>query len=154
MGATDISAVITASTRVPNRFQQMSFERVYDIDVTTAAFTGIETVATHDLVPIPLGYALVGGTGVVQTSFAGSSTTVTFGVGSDALSGDIPEANLAAGDTINLDWAVAAATESKATYAKAAADTLDWTIGTAALTAGRIILVLRFLDVSGLLTNG
>ena len=153
MAGTDITALIK-ERGANNDYQQPLITRTYTIDVTEPQFDGIETAATHNLVAIPKGEALVGGYVVVQTSFAGSSTTVTFQVGSDGLSGAIPEANLAAGDVVQLNFAISAATETKATYAKAAADTLDWAVGTAALTAGKCVLVLQFLDVATILAQG
>jgi len=156
MATADISTVLK-KTALPHEFQQPIIYRSYDIDVTAAGLTGAAAVDTHNLVPIPKGEALVWGRGIVQTSFVSATTnsTLIFLVGSDALTGAVTEANLAAGDVVELMFNnVAAATESKATYAKAAADTLDWTVGTAALTAGRMILVLGFVNVDGILTNG
>lgn len=154
MAATDISGIVSTSP-APFEFQQPCIFRTYDIDVTTTAYDGIETVATHNLIPIPKGEALVYGMGFVQTAFTSSgNATLTFQVGSDVLSGAIPKANLAVGDVIKLLWVESASTESKATYAKTAADTLDWVVGTAALTAGRIILVCGFVNVNAILTNG
>lgn len=183
-------------------------------DLNTAVYTTVLTAATHNLIAIPVGQALLGGYGVVYTSFAsaGGNATVRFHVGSDYFGAAIPQANLAAGDVVPLgnvmgytltqsavtdstggtaattlvaqtdaaetgdrskvddNFASVAArlAEIKAdvaslnagskasigSYAKSAADTFDWTIGTEAVTAGRILLWLAFIDVNKHVSTG
>lgn len=112
---------------------------------------GTSTVATHNIVPIPVGEALAFAIGYVETAFtsAGSSTH-QFQVGSDTLTGAIPKANLAAGDVIMIGFDANDDTTSAAKYAKSAADTLDVAVGTAAVTAGKLYLQCFFVDVNAL----
>ena len=154
MAATNISTKI--KERASNaRYEQPYETRVYTFDVTDAEFDGIETVATHNIAPIEEGYALIGGCGIVSTAVTSAgSATLKFQVGSDALTGAIPKANLAAGDVFRLLFAESASTESKALYAASAADTLDMVVGTAALTAGKITLVLHYVDMTTVLASG
>ncbi len=154
MASANVSTIV--KERPLNKDFQMGMkQRCYVLDVTDSGYTGIAAADTHNLIPIPEGEALVGGVMIVETSFTSAgAATVTLQVASDALSGDIPKANLAAGDVVRLNFAVSAATETKATYAKSAADTLDWVVGTAALTAGKAIFLLDFVDAETLLDQG
>ena len=154
MAATNISALVSPA-KAPYQFQSVYETVVYDIDVTTSAYTGIESVETHNLVPIPVGKALVGGYAVVYTAVTSDgSATVQFTVGSETLTGALPKADLAKGDVIRLSVGDKEDTAGAGTYAHTTADTLDWIVGTAALTAGRVILYLDFVDVSDATTNG
>lgn len=154
MAATDISALV-APAKAPYQFQSVYETAIFDIDVTKAAFAGIETVETHKLVPIPLGKALVGGYAVVLTSFASTgNATVVFQVGSETLTGTLPKADLAKGDVIRLSVGDKEDTAGAATYSHTEADTLDWVVGTEVLTAGRVLLYLDFVNVLAATTNG
>jgi hypothetical protein len=126
----------------------------YDIDLANADYAGVKTVATHNLAPIPEGFALVKAFVVVEDAITSDgNATLTFSVGSDALSGAVAKAGLAAGDVVELSVSDADGTAGKATYAKSAADTLDVAVGVAALTAGRFILVMELLDVETILAQ-
>jgi hypothetical protein len=154
MAATDITALVEQK-KTNNTFHNLFEQHIYDIDVANSDFEGIETVATHNLVTIPEGKALVKGFAVVKDAVTSDgNATVQFKVGSDTLTGAVAKANLAAGDVIELSPNDADGTGGVAGYAAAAADTLDMTVGTAALTAGRFLLVLEFIDVATILAQG
>jgi hypothetical protein len=146
--------IVNKIKKTPTRFefQQPVRYETYEINVIDADYSGIETVGTHNLVTVSAGQALVGASLMVEDAVtSGGSATVKFNCGDD-LTGAIPVANLAAGDVVNFTFG--ATTGTVATYAKTADKTLNMTVATAALTAGKFVLVLGFIDVKAILENG
>jgi hypothetical protein len=156
MGATNISTII-AKENTANVFQQIKETRVYDINVLDPAFTGITTVATHNLIPIAAGEVILGAKMVILTTFTSASNNGTivfqFPAGaavSAAFTADGTE--LAAGDVITFGNNDLEDTAGLGLYT-AAADTLDMTVGTNALTAGRFLLILDVANVNDITGN-
>lgn len=141
MAATDISALDVRSPADLAHQSAVTWTK-YTIDFLDSALTGIETVATHNLVVIPIGDALVAGYGVVTTAVVGSSSTVQFAVNGDVLTGALAEADLAKGDVFSLNANDKEDTAGVEGFAHTAATTLDVLVGTATLTAGVINLYL------------
>jgi len=92
----DISSTIKEIAMAKRSFSPFTAIRGYTWDPVN---DGTEATGTHNIVPINQNEALVFGYGAVDTTFTSSgSATVQFKIGSDALTGLIPKANLAAGD--------------------------------------------------------
>lgn len=170
MGATNATAIET-KVKAPFGFTNLTEAAVHVFDVCVAALVGLKTVAVHNLITIPAGKALVSCKVIVQDEFTSDgSATVQFKIGSEVLTGLIPVASLVAGAVINLNFNVwsgvgtvatstcaltsASPTGGTVSYIKATDDTLDMGVATAALTAGKFILVPEFMDVSAILTRG
>ncbi len=154
MAATSILAIL-AALKAPFTFQKMGRDAVYDIDVTDPDLSGIETVETHNLVEVPVGQALIGAKLIVLESFTSAgAATVQFSCNSHNLGGALPKADLAKGDVVDLPVNDAEDTAGGALYAHTTALSIDMTVGTAALTAGRFLLIPEFVDVSACTTNG
>lgn len=154
MAATDITGTIVAQKEVPNEFQSALKCTVYDIDVTNSDFSGIETQYAHDLIDVPVGEALDHVLVAVYTSFAGTNATVMFYINGESCTGDIPIADLAAGDIVRLDPNDIDGVAGLAGYAKSAVVPIGWDVNTADLTAGRAIFYVFTVDVAELLANG
>ena len=119
-----------------------------DLDFGDSDNAAMLATGTHNVFTIEQGKALLGAYGVVEDAVtSGGSATVQFKVGSDTLTGALPVANLAAGDSFTIATGSVTGTTSVASYAKSAADTLDIAVATAALTAGRILVYLIVADV-------
>jgi hypothetical protein len=153
MAATDISALVRQAPSNQSEVQPV-ITRVFKVDFSDSRFTGITGQFAHPIAPIPLGEALIGGCIIVTTDITGASGTITWQIGSDTLSGLMPVDNLEKGDVHRLLFAVAAGTESKASYAHTAADTLDMDVNTTDITAGVFLLVLHYIDVATILAQG
>ena len=152
MAATDITGVVEA-TKAPYEFEQLHRDEVVSIDVLDADFVGIETVAAHKLVAVPEGKALVGAKVVVLEDItSGGAATVKFTIGGKDVSAAIAKAKLIQGAVIALPLD---ATGDNLSYAfDATAVTVNMTVGTAALTAGKFLLYLSYVDVAGVVENG
>lgn len=146
MAATDITTVVTESPGT-REFEIPERMVAYDIDFTNPDFVGIETVATHKLVTIPIGDALVRGLGVVTTAvLSGGAATLKFNINGDDITGLIPKANLAIGDVFDLVLNNGTGTQSGSGYAHTTALTLDLIVGTSAITAGVVRLYVVTID--------
>lgn len=170
MAATNATLVET-KVKAPFNFTTLIEMAVHVFDVTVAALVGLKTVATHNLITIPVGKALVGATVIVQEACTSDgSATVQFKIGSETLTAAIPVASLGVGAVIKLEFNTYSGTGTVAdtaatitaidvsggttSYIAATADTLDMAVGTAALTAGKFVLIPEFIDVSAILNRG
>lgn len=142
--------------RFNQSFQSVIEERVYTWEPTKIVGPNGNTdeQGTHSLVPVPTGEAFLDGYAVVTEAFAGATATVQFLTGQGNLTGPIPVAALTVGEVIPL-YPVASitATAGVGHYVDGTnitAETVDATIATADLTAGKAKLVLRFLKVADL----
>ena len=114
---------------------------------------GVLAQDTHDLFKIPAGNALVGLKIVALDSTTSSgSATVTFKakVGTEtatAVGSAIAKANLAAGFVHNLAVATLA-------YSGTADTTIEMTVGTAALTAVKLLVIAEYIPVDMFMTAG
>lgn len=165
------ATVIDTKIKAPFNFTTLIEAAVHVFDVTVAALVALKTVATHNLIEIPAGKALVGCRVLIQTAFTSDgSATVQFKIGSEVLTAAIPVASLVEGAVINLNFntwsgagtvatstcALTSAAPSGGTvsYIKTTADTLDMAVAVAALTAGKFILIPEFIDASAILNRG
>lgn len=114
---------------------------------------GIMAADTHDLFVIPAGNALVGLKVIaLDSTTSGGSATVTFKakVGTEtatAVGSAIAKANLAAGFVHNLAVATLA-------YSGTAGTTIEMTVGTAALTAVKLLVIAEYIPVEMFMTAG
>ena len=153
MAATDISGVIMP-TVAPYSFEALTIDAVNDIDVLDPSFTGIETAATHNLIEVPEGKALTAIRIVVLEDFTSAgAATVKFTAGGKDLTADLAITALVKGAVLTLPMD---ATGDCVTYGhdSASLPTIDMTVGTADLTAGRILVYTSYVDVMGILENG
>ena len=115
--------------------------------------SGILAQDTHDLFVIPAGNALVGLKVIALSSTTSSgSATVQFKakVGTEtatAVGSAIAKANLAAGFVQNLAVATLA-------YSDTAGTTIEMTVGTAALTAVKLLVIAEYIPVHEFMTAG
>ena len=150
----DISSAIKESPSNQN-FQNPILTRTYQWDPVNgsgAGGTSTETVATHNIVAVPSGEAFLRGFFVVTEAFtSGGSATVKFLTGETDFTGAVAVAALTIGEVFELSPQVdQTATTGVGHYVDGAtvtAETIDVTIGTAALTAGKGYFVLEFLKV-------
>jgi hypothetical protein len=115
--------------------------------------SGILAADTHDLFVIPKGNALVGLKVIALSSTtSGGSATVQFKakVGTEtatAIGSAIAKANLAAGFVHNLAVATLA-------YSATADTTIEMTVGTAALTAVKLLVIAEYIPVDMFMNAG
>ena len=149
------SADVTASvTNAPKGFEFQSIKetRVYDIDVEI--LTGLKSDAAHNLITIPVGQVCVGGYVVALKSVVGTSSTITFDIAGTAVTGAVTEANMAKGDVITLAGNDIDGTAGiDVGWRHTAVEYVGMTVGTAVLTAGRLLFVLDFIHVDKIETN-
>ena len=149
----DITNLLNA---LPSRyeFQQPIWYQTYVIDVTDPDFAGIEAIGTHELITVPEGMAVVLGHCFIEDSFtSGGAATVQLLAGTEALTGALALADIAEGKTFEFLQGKGA-TDTQSLYFKSAADTIDMTVAVADLTAGKIVMIVGFVDVNAVLTNG
>jgi hypothetical protein len=138
----------TKEFRTPQSLQTPFKTTVFDWDPKRDSHL---TVATHQVRDIAKGNAVVQGYLVVEEDFTSAGlATIQVQLGGDNLTGAVGKANLVAGDVVPFVLNNGTTTQSGATYAKAAADTLDIVVGTAALTAGKAKIFLVELEVGNL----
>ncbi len=155
----DISATKLPMKVVPYQFQDPLKWTAYDLSPVA---DGVYATGTHNLFPLAINEALFGIFGTVVTTFTSTSNdgTVKFHVGSVDLNTAITMDGstggcLKANETIWLPIIAAVPpTASVVGMSPATADTIDITIATHAITAGRIILYVATFDVAKILVNG
>jgi len=127
---------------------------ILDLAVATSA----KSADTHDLVKIPAGHAVVGVTIVSLTSFASSGAatmTIKVKAGTEtaaAIGSAVSLTNLAVGKVTKL--VPAGALSLKATNGVYAGSVLQMTVGTAAYTAGKAMIIVDTIPVADFLVNG
>lgn len=147
----DITTTIK-EVRTPKVFQDPSEVRTYQWD---PANDGTGGTGTHNIIPIPEGYALLSADVVITEAFTSAgSATVKFLTGENDFTGAVPKAALTVGEVFPLLSVLdATATAGVGHYVDGTvvtAETLDVTVGTAALTAGKAIIVARLMNISNL----
>lgn len=147
----DISATKEQTRAVPNDFQTPVERVTYDISPVT---DGVYTQATHTLISVPAGKAVIGGRIVVQESLGGTGATLDFALNSVALTGQLTKAGFTAGKVIEFVPNAVTVEAGPVFYAVSVAITLTMAVGTADLTAGRFFIQLDLLDVGKLLSGG
>ena len=117
----------------------------YMLDMNTMA--DIASTGTHDLVKLPAGEALVGlKVVVIEKAASGGAATAQFKVNGSAINSTaIALAGLAEGFTHNLNVAGIAA------YGE---NTLQLTVGGAAYTGGKLLVIAETLPAEMFVTNG
>ena len=141
-------ATVTSKAATQNRHTTAVSTDAYIVNFLTEGYTA---ASTHQVIDIPKGFALVGGYFAVETTFTGF-TSLQFKVGSDTLSGAIITAALVAGDVGEFSVGSVTGITTVASYAKAAADTLDvLTVGT--LTAGVMVIIPKFIRIDSAVLN-
>jgi len=156
MANIDISASMKQD-RFNQSFQGAIQDRTYTWEPTKVVGPNGNTdeQGTHKLVPVPEGEAFLDGYAVVTEAFtSGGAATVQFKTGSGNFTGTLAVAILTVGTVIPL-YPVASitATDGVAHYVDGTTiteETVDATIATADLTAGKAKLCLRFLKVADL----
>jgi len=146
----DMTGVLTLTKsdgiRVPNIIEW----RAVDLDFGATANATLLTVATHNILKIPAGWAFAGGHAYVKTTFTSASNTGTlqFAIGAQVKSGvyTADNAELVAGDAFDLFNTDYDSTGGTLGYVSAD-DTLDLIVGTTAITAGRIALFVKLIYV-------
>lgn len=154
MADTDISANLI---RIPGNYSMeiLDLQNAFDIDVLDPDFTGIETVGTHTLFQIPVGQGLKSLTvAVATTATSGGAATVQFLANGVALgAAPLALAELDQGAMVELPinddgthktyaWDETEGNEIYVTMA----------VATAALTAGRFIIIPTYHDVASILS--
>ena len=115
--------------------------------------SGILAADTHDLFVIPKGNALVGLKVIALASTtSGGSATVQFkakiGASAEAIHTAIGKADLAAGDVVNIP------VEKIKGYDGSDATVIQLTVGTAALTALKLLVIAEYIPVKEFMTAG
>lgn len=149
-------------------YKQVAEDRVYNIDVTDAALSGLAAVGTHNIVTIPVGYALLEAFVIVKqdADSAADGAAVQFKIGDDTLSAAIAQADLAEGEVIKLDGnkygGVTDGTDTlesadvdggMAGYCPDAADTIDMVVSGEALTALEFAIIVKLVDLDTALSD-
>ena len=109
---------------------------------------GLNTLDTFDFATLEIGDAILGATILVEEDVVGV-VSIVLNVNGVAVTGVILEAELTAGDQVDVDLQDALATTSSATYAQSAASTVSITTGGIA-TAGKIVVLLNNFTTKGL----
>lgn len=132
---------------VPGVNSNTSFLKQYAFLLDFGTFAEIAAVGTHDLVKLPAGEALMTlKVVVVDKVTSGGAATAQFKVNGAAVNSTaVALAGLAAGYTHNLNVSGVAA------YGE---NTLQLTVGTAAYTGGKLLVVAETLPADLFVTNG
>jgi len=142
-------ATVTSQASTQNRHTTPYHADAYVIDIVAE---GYHTASTHPAIDVPEGWALVGGSVIVEDSVTGGTSLRFVMSGGDELTGVLPIADLAAGDVIDLRFGDAAAVEGVAGYAKSAALTIDIiTVGT--MDGGKIVIVPELIRIDSAILN-
>ncbi len=152
----DMTSLISPSTRIPHQFQTAIEHRVIDLNFGDSALSGMLAAATHNIMSMAAGETIVYGRGIVHTTCTSTSNNGTFVLScGDALHAALTAdgTEMAAGDVFGFAQQDMEDAAGIACY-RAAADTLDFTIGTNAFTAGRIILIVGIFNVASWTDNG
>ena len=153
MAATDITGVIMP-TVAPFSFEALTVEMVNDIDVLDPSFAGIQTVATHNILEVPEGKALTDIKVVILDTFTSAgAATVKFTAGGKDVTAAIAIAKLTKGTVLSIPMDIVGDCKVYA-HDVASLPTIDMTVGTADLTAGRLLMYTSYRDVKGILENG
>jgi hypothetical protein len=153
MAATDITALVVR-TPAPYEMQSLDKQEVFKIGVLETAFSGIETVATHSLITVPEGHALVS-LDIIPTIAVTSAgdATVQFACGGVALHTAIGKAELVEGRVIHLP-ALTDGTSVNYSYDSDNLVDIEMIVGTAALTAGEFVIRATYHDMKSTLERG
>lgn len=140
--------------RVNGVNQDTNYKKQYAFCIDTAEYSGMQATGTHDIAVIPAGEAVVGLSVFVLTAAASSgAATVQFkldfnGTAEAVNSTAVAIANLAAGDIADLP------VNGIKAFDTAKECTLQFTVGTAALTAFKFMLVIETVPVKEFITEG
>lgn len=140
--------------RVNGVNQDTNYKKQYAFCIDTAEYSGMQATGTHDIAVIPAGEAVTGLTIFVLTSAASSgSATVQFKLDFDGTAEAVNStalaiANLAAGDIADLS------VNGIKAFDTAKECTLQFTVGTAALTAGKFLIVVDTIPVAEFINKG
>ena len=147
----DISASIKPSRGVSTERSGDVYTKSYFVDIAASALT---PVATHNLITIPTGTAVVGGYVCIEASCTGTTGfKLQFKIGTTGLTGAIPEASLVIGSVIGL-WGGITAVTSFLGYAQSADDTLDLAVSAQPAATGKMLITLLLIDVATAIAQG
>lgn len=154
----DMTAILSVERRTP-KFDMSAIDwKVLTLDFGLAANASMLATGTHNIMTWPAGAGLAFGKAFVVTSMASTSNdgTIKFLLNggddlSPAMTADGTE--LVAGDSFPLGIVDYEDAAGKKCYS-ATATTLDMTIATHAMTAGKIVLVLGIVNLTDLSSNG
>lgn len=126
-------------------------QRAHLIDTGKTELLDLRTVGTHNIIKIPKGKMLTGGHMVILTAAASAgAATAQLKVGAVALTSAIAKADLTANKVIPLVVPAAGGD----VYAVDADKTIDLVVGTAALTALKVLVFPEFMDINTTMTRG
>jgi hypothetical protein len=126
-------------------------EYVYDFATDAGAVASVTLSAKDQKSPLPAGAIVTNAYAWVQTACTSEGlATLAFGLGEDvdALIDETAVASLTANAVFTGDSTVVAGT-SVARIANAAGGVVTATVGTAALTAGKVSLFIEFINPAG-----
>ena len=140
----DVTNNIAEEKQIAYSLHSFGDETTYAIDVVDS---GVSAVDTYTVVEIPEGRVFIGGTAVVVGDVASSgSATVKLTVGSFDVTSAVGVANLKRGTVIALNAGNAGSCKSNV----AEVTPVKVTIASAPLTAGKIVLNIKTIDVTKL----
>lgn len=126
-------------------------QRAHLIDTGKTELLDLRTVGTHNIIKIPKGKMLTGGHMVILTAAASAgAATAQLKVGAVALTSAIAKADLTANKVVPLVVPAAGGD----VYAADADKTIDLVVGTAALTALKVLVFPEFMDINTTMTRG
>lgn len=132
---------------IPGVNSATNFVQEYAVELDLGAMAEIAATGTHDLLKLPAGVALVGLKAVVVDAVtSGGAGTVQFKVNGSAVNSTaLSIAQLAKGMVHTMG------VNGIAAYGE---NTLQLTVGTAALTGGKVLLIVETLPVDMFVTAG
>ena len=145
------ATTILAKSKPGYVFQNTKEGQIFNVGVNDAGMTGIKAIGTHELITVPKGKALVGGSIIMldTPTSAGSTATIKIQIDGEDLTPATVVTSLAKGEVISFDLDAGVGA-----YAEAADVTIDVVVAVQVLTAGRFILQLDLVDVLGATTRG
>lgn len=154
----DMSSILVPERRAPSFPDSLAKDIVLTLDFGLSANASMLATGTHNILDWPAGQALLWGKCIVQTTMTSTSNdgTISFALtGLDALHATMTAdgTELAAGDGFMLGEVDYEDAAGKACYS-ATATHLDMTIATHAMTAGKLILYLRVINILDIQQNG
>jgi len=146
MAALDISSNKDFDINLDYTFHSPFYYKAKNYD--TALDADLLTVAVHTIFDVEVGEAFIGGLIIVQTTFTsgGSATFQIAEAGGDTYTGLVAVANMAAGAVFSFGGLALTATDGiQAAYAHTSATTITAEVATAAFTAGKALIVGKFM---------
>ena len=141
-------ATVTNQAATQNRHETPYQADAFVINLVDEGYT----TGTNPAIDIPVGFALVGGTVVVEDAVTGATSLQFRLSGGDNLTGAIPIANLVAGDVRDLRTGGTTATTSVAGYAKTVALTLDIVVA-GTVNGGKIVIIPEIIRIDSAILN-